>query len=129
VIATVGTAGGTTINTPAKAGATVILVSGVEGFSTGQAVGIGEGADLETAVVAGISPGRRRFGAPGSMPADTVKLAAPLKYAHTAGKQVSGSGITLASPLTKDHNTGSQVAGYIPTPGEPNRYSEKQYPE
>ena len=127
VISTVGTAGSTAINTAARAGTTVILVSGVEGFNSGQTISIGEGVNFETTIVANVSPGRRRFGAPGNMPADTINLAAPLKYEHTAGVQVSGSGITLASPLTMEHNIGSQVAGNIPTPGGPNQYIRKPY--
>jgi hypothetical protein len=122
VIATVGTPGGSTVSSAARAGKTVILVSGVAGFNTGQTISIGNGANLETAVVANIAPGRRRFGAPGSIPADTITVAKPLKYAHAAGAQVSGSGITLTSPLTLAHNIGSQVAGNVPTPGEPNQY-------
>jgi hypothetical protein len=125
VIATVGTPGGSTVSPAARAGTTVILVSGVEGFNTGQTISIGNGSNLETAVVANIAPGRRRFGAPGSIPADTITVAKPLKYTHAAGAQVSGSGITLASPLTMAHNIGSQVAGNVPTPGEPNQYIRK----
>jgi len=125
VIATVGTPGGSTVSSAARAGTTVILVSGVEGFNPGQTVSIGNGSILETAVVANIVPGRRRFGAPASIPADTITLAKPLKYAHAAAVQVSGSGITLASPLTMAHNPGSLVAGNAPTPGEPNQYFRK----
>jgi len=125
VIATVGTPGGSTVSSAARAGTTVILVSGVEGFNAGQTISIGNGSNLETAVVANIAPGRRRFGAPGNIPADTITVARPLKYAHPAGAQVSGSGITLAAPLTIAHNIGSQVAGNVPTPGEPNQYFRK----
>jgi hypothetical protein len=125
VIATVGTPGGSTVNSAARAGTTAILVSGVAGFNAGQTISIGNGANLETAVVANIAPARRRFGAPGTIPADTITVAKPLKYAHAAGAQVSGSGITLASPLTMAHNAGSQVAGNVPSPGEPNKYTRK----
>jgi hypothetical protein len=125
VIATVGTPGGSTVSSAARAGTTVILVSGVEGFNAGQTISIGNSSNLETAVVANIAAVRRRFGAPGSIPADTITVAKPLKYAHAAGAQVSGSGITLTSPLTMAHNIGSQVAGNVPTPGEPNQYFRK----
>jgi len=125
VIAAVGTAGGTTAGTGSRAGTTVILVTGVEGFNTGQTINIGSGANLETAVVASVSPGRRRFGAPGSAPADTIKVTRPLKYAHKAGTQVSGSGITLTSQMTMAHNNGTLVAGNVPTPGRPNQYTRK----
>jgi hypothetical protein len=47
---------------------------------------------------------------------------APLTYAHAAGAQVSGSGITLTTALTKPHSGGTQVAGNVPTPGAPNQY-------
>jgi hypothetical protein len=122
VIATVGTPGGSTVSSAARTGTTVILVSGVVGFNAGQTISIGNGANLETAVVANIAPGRRRFGAPGSIPADTITVAKPLKHSYAVGAQVSGSGITLASPLTMVHNIGSQVAGNVPTPGESNQY-------
>jgi hypothetical protein len=97
----------------------------VVGFNAGQTISIGNGANLETAVVANIAPGRRRFGAPGTIPADTITVAKPLKYSYAVGAQVSGSGITLASPLTMVHIIGSQVAGNVPTPGESNQYIRK----
>jgi len=125
VIATVGTSGGSTVSSAARRGTTVILVSGVVGFNAGQTISIGNGANLETAVVANIAPGRRRFGAPGTIPADTITVAKPLKYSYAVGAQVSGSGITLASPLTMVHIIGSQVAGNVPTPGESNQYIRK----
>jgi hypothetical protein len=125
VISTVGTPGASTLSSAARAGKTVILVSGVEGFNAGQTISIGNGSNLEMAVVANIAPGRRRFGAPGTVPADTITVASPLKYTHPAAAQVSGSGITLTSQLTIAHKIGSQVAGNAPTPGEPNQYFRK----
>jgi hypothetical protein len=125
VIASVGTPGGSTVSSAARAGTTVILVSGVAGFNAGQTINIGNGANLEMAIVANITPGRRRFGAPGSIPADTITVAKPLKYAHSAGAQVSGSGITLATPMTMAHEIGTQVAANVPTPGESNQYFRK----
>jgi hypothetical protein len=47
---------------------------------------------------------------------------APLKSAHAAGAQVSGSGITLTAALTKAHASGAQIATSVPTPGAPNKY-------
>jgi hypothetical protein len=47
---------------------------------------------------------------------------APLKSAHAAGAQVSGSGITLTAALSKAHASGAQVAVNVPTPGAPNKY-------
>ncbi len=96
VIAAVGTPGGTTLNTSASAGKKVILVASVEGFNPGQSITIGSGKNVENVVIAGVAPGRRRFGgAPGNIPADTIKVTNPLKYGHAAGTQVSGSGINL----------------------------------
>jgi len=125
VIATIGTAGGTTVGTATRVRTTVIPVIGVEGFNAGQTITIGSGANRETAVVASIAAGRRRFGIRNSSPTDTITVAMPLKYAHAVGAQVSGSGITLTTPLTMAHNIGTQVAGNVPTPGKPNQYIRK----
>jgi len=127
VIAAVGTPGSTTVGTSASAGKKVILVASVEGFNAGQSITIGSGKNLETVVIALVAPGRRRFGgAPGNVPADTIKVATSLKYGHAAGSQVSGSGITLVDPLTMAHENGTQIASSLPTPGEPNQYIRKQ---
>ena len=126
IIAAVGTPGGTTLGTSASAGKKVILVASVEGFNPGQSVTIGNGRNSETVVIAEVAPGRRRFGgAPGNIPADTLKVATSLRFGHASGSEVSGSGITLAGPLTLAHETGSQIASSIPTPGEPNQYFRK----
>jgi len=126
VIGTIGTTGGTTTGSATEAGATVIPVAGIEGFSTGQIITIDNGTSRETAVISSTAMGRRRF-APGSnnQPMDTVKITRPLKFAHAAGTQVSGSGIILTMPLTKDHRAGDIVAGNLPTPGRPNQYFRK----
>jgi hypothetical protein len=113
VIATVGTAGASTVGAATDVGATVIPVASVAGFSAGQTITIDSGANDETAAV--VSTARGRGGA-------TITVAAPLKFAHPAGAQVSGSGITLAAALTKAHASGAQVASNVPTPGAPNRY-------
>ena len=123
----VGTPGGTTVGTSSGAGKKVILVASVEGFNAGQSITIGSGKNLETVVIASVAPGRRRFGgAPGNVPADTIKVATSLKYGHAAGSQLSGSGITLVDPLTMAHENGTQIASSLPTPGEPNQYIRKQ---
>jgi len=57
--------------------------------------------------------------------APAIPLAEPLKYAHGAGAQVSGSGITLATALASAHAGGTPVSDNIPTPGAPNRYSRR----
>ena len=127
VIATVGTAGATTVGAGTAVGATVIPVAGGMGFSPGQAITIDSGANQETTVVA--STGR---GAPGGTGGGrggpggaTITVAAPLTFAHAVGAQVSGTGITLTAPLTLAHDSGAQIAGNVPTPGAPNQYYRK----
>ncbi len=115
VIRAVGTPGATTIDTATTVGATTIPVANAFGFKPGQTITIDGGANSETAVVA--AGGRR--GAP------AIPLAEPLKYAHGAGAQVSGSGITLATALASAHAGGTPVSDNIPTPGAPNRYSRR----
>jgi hypothetical protein len=125
VIATIGTAGGTTVGTATNVGKKVIPVASVEGFNTGQTITIDNDANRETAVVASIFVGRRRFGSVSNSPIDSIAVTMPLKYAHAVGAQVSGSGITLTSPLTIAHDNGTQIASNVPTPGEPNQYIRK----
>jgi hypothetical protein len=117
VIATVGTAGATTVGTATDVGATVIPVANVTGFSPGQTITIGSGANYETAVVASTT----RFGA------TTITVAAPLTFAHAVGAQVSGTGIALTAALTREHASVAQVAGNVPTPGAPNQYSRRPH--
>jgi len=121
VIATVGTAGATTVGAATAEGATVIPVAGAMGFSPGQSITIDSGANQETAVVA--ATGR---GAPGGPGGATITITAPLKSAHAAGAQASGTGITLTAALTRAHDSGAQVASNLPTPGAPNQYSRKE---
>jgi hypothetical protein len=77
-------------------------------------------------VIASITAARRRFGNPTNGPSDTITVNMPLKYAHAADAQVSGSGITLTEPLAKAHEHGAQVASQMPTPGKPNEYTGKR---
>ena len=72
VIATVGTAGGTTVGTATDVGATVIPVASAMGFSAGQTITIDSGANHETAVVASITGGGR-----GGFGGGQAALAAP----------------------------------------------------
>jgi hypothetical protein len=116
VIATVGTPGATTAGAPTDVGATVIPVAGAIGFTAGQSVTIGSGANHEIAVVVLATGGRG--GA-------RITVAAPLRFAHAAGTQISGSGITLTSALTRAHGFGAQVASGAPTPGASNRIHAK----
>jgi non-reducing end alpha-L-arabinofuranosidase len=120
VIATVGTAGASTVRTETAAGATVVPVGSVAGFGLGQSITLDSGTNIETAVVTSIATGSRRSG---GNPSLTVTV--PLVMAHAAGAQVSGTGITLATPLTHAHDEGAQAADNIPTPGAPNHYSKR----
>jgi hypothetical protein len=96
------------------AGATMIDVASRESFSAGQTITIDTGASSEMAVV--IAAAGRRGPGP-------ITVAAPLKSAHAAGAQVSGSGITLTTALTHAHAVGALISGSAPpTPGAPNQY-------
>jgi len=112
VIATVGTAGASTVGTPTEVGATVIPITSAEGFSAGQTITIDTSANVETAVVVSTTrSGDAR-----------IIVSGPLKFAHEAGAQISGSGITLTTALTRAHARGALVANNLPTPGAPNKY-------
>jgi Alpha-L-arabinofuranosidase B, catalytic len=122
VIATVGTAGATTVGTDTAPGATVMTVASTFGFSAGQAITIDSGANAETTVVVSSAGGGRRGGRGGAPVAATITVAAPLRLAHAAGAEVSGTGITLTAALARAHASGAQVATSAPTPGAPNKY-------
>jgi hypothetical protein len=123
IITIVGTAGGTEVSTSTKAGETIIPVESIEGFSAGQTITIGSGANLETAVVASSTDKRRFWWRPqGEGPTTFVTVAEALANSHNVGEEVSGSGITLATPLTKIHEMGAQLSSNIPTPGAPNQF-------
>ena len=113
-IATVGAPGATTIDGAAAAGVATIPVANTLGFLPGETITIGEGAGQETAVIAAVA----RRGTP------AVSIESPLKFAHAAGTQVSGTGITLTSGLGRAHSAGSQVADHLPTPGAANTYAK-----
>ena len=117
VIATVGTAGATTVRTAAEANATRILVAGVAGFSEGQTITIDSGANAETAVIDSIFP----WNPP------SLSIKAPLIHTHAAGAQLSGSGITFTTALNQAHAVGVQVTDNLPTPGAPNQYHRKNH--
>jgi non-reducing end alpha-L-arabinofuranosidase len=126
VITIIGTTGSSITSNPVKAGSKLIPVASSEGFSAGQTITLDNGSNLEKVVVAAVKPAPRRFGPRNSTaPVDTLAIVAPLAMEHSAGAQVSGSGITFASPLTKAHEAGTQVAGNLPTPGAPNQYFKK----
>ncbi len=117
VIATVGTAGGTTLRTSTSVGATVLPSANGTGFRKGQTILVGEGANAETAVVSAV---RGRSAA-------NITLAAPLARGHSAGESIAGSGLTLNAPLTKTHASGTQVSDNVPTPGAPNQYHAQKF--
>ena len=123
VIATVGTPGGTTVNTASEAGATSIRVISTAGFSAGQTITIDSGTNVEKAVVASVTGPRGGRGGGGGA---TITVEVPLTMAHEEGAQVSGSGITLTAALTRAHERGAPIAGDLPTPGAPNEYFRKQ---
>jgi hypothetical protein len=113
VIGTIGTAGASTTATATSPGATVIPVGSVSGFKTDQSITVDSGADRETAVIASVT-GRRT--------GSSITVAAPLRLAHGAGAQVSGTGMALKSALTRAHRPGAAVTSEVPTPGGPNKY-------
>jgi hypothetical protein len=126
IIASVGSAGATTIAAATTTSSIVIPVNGVNGFEVGQTIIIGTGEGRETASIAAITAVRRRtVNRAGNNTFDTITLSAPLKLAHPAEEQVSGSGITFTKSLTKGHDNGSQVVSAVPTPGAANQYSKK----
>jgi non-reducing end alpha-L-arabinofuranosidase len=141
VIATVGTTGATTVGTATRARATVITVAGTAGFAVGQEITLDSGSKFETATVAAITGGGRGgFGGGGrggqvggarggqgqvQVPAASITVTAPLKYAHAVNAQVSGTGITLTGALTKAHDSGVLVVGSVPTPGAANQYNRR----
>jgi hypothetical protein len=117
IIATVGTAGATTIRNATDVGATVLPAGNVTGFRKGEAITIDSGANAETAVVSSI----RGFGG------GTITVAAPLARAHATGVQISGSGVNLTSALARAHASGAQISNDLPTPGAPNQYHRKNH--
>ncbi len=110
-IKTVGTAGATTSTEGTRAGETEIPVMSVFGFEPGDAITIGSGSETESVNVAS----RRGFDR------SMLIIAAPLQQAHSAGSQVSGTGLALTSGLSRAHAPGSPVEVNLPTPGAPNQ--------
>ncbi|MGH8169437.1 MAG: arabinofuranosidase catalytic domain-containing protein [Steroidobacteraceae bacterium] len=117
VIAKVGTPGATTVRTATSAAATVIPVTDARDFYGGETISIDGGGSRETAVVSDLDI----FDFP------AITVASPLKLAHAAGVEVSGTGITLTAPLTWHHAQGTQVAGSASTPGARNRYDRSSH--
>lgn len=117
IIATVGTAGATTVRTATDIGATVLPVASTAGFSRDQTITIDSGENAETSAVSAI----RNYGG-----AARLILTAPLTRAHAAGVPVSGTGISLTTALTRAHAAGAQVTSNLPTPGVPNQYQKEE---
>jgi hypothetical protein len=113
VIATVGSAGATTLRSATAPGATAIPIVSPSGFIPGQTITIDDGSDAETSVVLSVD----RRGSPG------ITVATPLTHAHAAGATLSGSGITFKSTLEKSHALGMPVMTQVPTPGTSNKYA------
>ncbi|HEX8713535.1 MAG TPA: alpha-N-arabinofuranosidase, partial [Terracidiphilus sp.] len=123
------TAPATTLAASAAAGADNIKVAGVDGFSAGQTIRIGNGADLETAVIASVgTPGATTVRTATAAGATEIPVANPRGFRN--GESITiGSGsdsetntivrttrfgageITVAQPLTKAHESGAQVVG------------------
>ncbi|HWA11211.1 MAG TPA: arabinofuranosidase catalytic domain-containing protein [Opitutaceae bacterium] len=122
VIATIGTAGGTSASAATAVGATVIPVSNPAGFVPGQAIVVDRGVNQETGVVASVAGGARGGRGPANA---SLTLAAPLKNAHAAGADVAGTGITFTTALTHAHESGAQITDELPTPGAPNHYTHR----
>ncbi|MGI4746801.1 MAG: arabinofuranosidase catalytic domain-containing protein [Janthinobacterium lividum] len=124
VIASVGTAGAVRSGGPVAAGQNVIPVGVRTGFSSGnqlgfvagQAVNIGDGADIETTTVVAV------HGGPGG---PRMTIAQPLRMARPEGTLVAGTGITLQKALIKAHGANTQASADQPTPGAANRYSQR----
>jgi len=94
----IGTAGGTTLQSATSVGATTITVASTSGFSVGDTITIDSGANLETRTTTRIDSRRR-----------SITVDVSLDYAHAAGVQVSGSGITFAPALSLAHAAGAAV--------------------
>ncbi len=117
LIATVGTAGATSLRNGIDAQTTNLPAAGIAGFKKGEAITIDSGANAETAIVSST----RSFGG------GSIIVTAPVARAHAAGVQISGSGITLSGPLSRPHARGTQVSDDLPTPGGPNQYHRTQH--
>lgn len=119
IAANIGTPGHALLVENVSAGARQIAVDGVQSFSVGQAVLVGD----ETAQIAEIRAARRNYWAPVQTPQkDIVILQAPLKKSHAAAEAFAGTGVTVSSPVKADYAAGSPVIGSVPTPGAPNRF-------
>jgi hypothetical protein len=113
-IGSVGTPGASTSRTAIAAGDTVIPVGITLGFTAGQSVTVGDGPQSETITVASVA---------GGSAGPRITSTTPLRFTHSPGTAVAGSGIRLRTALMRTHAAGSQVTTDLPTPGAPNRTS------
>ena len=122
-IATIGTAGATTVSANAMKGEKTVAVASSQAFQVGQVVSIGEyNYTIESiqAVPRRGFGGFGRFG--GQQPAepDKITLTEGLKADASAGDYLSGSGVTLSAPLIRNHGAGDAFTASVATPGMPN---------
>ena len=119
IAAVIGTPGYSPLKVNAAAGAKQVEVSGVQGFTAGQTVLVGD----EQAVIAEIHAVRRNYRVP-VVPGqnDVVILRAPLKKAHGTEEALTGTGVSVSSPVKADYAAGAAVVDNVPTPGAPNRF-------
>ena len=128
-IATIGTAGATTISADAKKGDKTVAVAASQGFQVGQIINIGN----ESYTIESIQAVPRRgfgfggfggFGGRGGqqqpVEPDKITLTTGLNAAVASGEYLTGTGITLGAPLTKDHGAGDAFTASVATPGKPN---------
>ena len=125
-IATIGTAGSTTISANAMKGEKTVAVASSQAFQEGQIISIGD----ESYTIASIQAVPRRgfgfggFGGRGgqqqTVEPDKITLTDGLKADAAAGEYLSGSGVTLSAPLTKAHGAGDAFTATTATPGKPN---------
>ncbi|MCB9421740.1 MAG: glycoside hydrolase family 3 C-terminal domain-containing protein [Ardenticatenaceae bacterium] len=94
----VGTAGGTTLQSATSIGVTSITVASTSGFSVGNIITVDSGDNLETRTITMIDSRRR-----------SITVDEALEFAHAAGVQVSGSGITFTPALNLDHARGAAI--------------------
>ncbi len=119
IAATIGTPGYAPLAEKAAAGAKQLAVNGVQGFTVGQTVFVGD----EKATIAEIHAVRRNNRAPVLVPQnDIVILQEALKSAHGTDEALAGTGVGISSPIKASYAVGATVVDNVPTPGAPNRF-------
>jgi len=113
-IKAVGTGGATKSTATAAAGDRRLIVGNPQSFKAGQVIVIGSGGAAEQAIIDTTR---------GNSGGGQIDLTTPLRFAHGAGEDVTGTGLTLVAPLTKAHGAGVQISTDLATPGTSNHYS------